>query len=91
MLDKNFPYDEIIKSFKNSGQYDFINKFTEEELWKIYLLITFLNPQPEIIRCKNCKYNNNSPESNHANCELFYGMTDQMGFCSCAERKINEL
>lgn len=37
------PFDELIKTFKNSGQYDFLEKLTEDELWKIFLLITFLN------------------------------------------------
>ena len=36
--------------------------------------------QPEIIRCKDCKYNPNPPECGNADCVLFYGMTDQMGF-----------
>ena len=37
------PFDELMKTFKDSGQYDFLEKFTEDELWKIFLLITFLN------------------------------------------------
>ena len=34
---------ELMKTFKDSGQYDFLEKFTEDELWKIFLLITFIN------------------------------------------------
>ena len=37
------PFDELMKIFKDSGQYDFLEKLTEDELWKIFLLITFLN------------------------------------------------
>ena len=36
-------FDELMKIFKDSGQYDFLEKLTEDELWKIFLLITFLN------------------------------------------------
>ena len=43
--------------------------------------------QPEIIRCKDCKYNPNPPECGNAACVLFYGMTDQMGFCHHGERR----
>ena len=43
--------------------------------------------QPEIIRCKDCKYNSNPPECGNACCDTFYGMTDQMGFCHMAERR----
>ena len=37
------PFNELMKTFKDSGQYDFLEKLTEDELWKIFLLITFLN------------------------------------------------
>lgn len=40
-----------------------------------------------VIRCKDCKYNSNSPEYGNADCVLFYGMTDQMGFCHHGERR----
>jgi hypothetical protein len=43
--------------------------------------------QPEIIRCKDYVYNKRSRESGNANCELYYGMTDQMGFCHMGERR----
>ena len=43
--------------------------------------------QPELIRCKDCKYNSNPPEYGNACCDTFYGMTDQMGFCHMAERR----
>ena len=43
--------------------------------------------QPEVIRCKDCKYNSNPPEYGNAVCDTFYGMTDQMGFCHRAERR----
>lgn len=43
--------------------------------------------QPEIIRCKDCKYNLCPPERGNACCDNFYGMTDQMGFCHYGERR----
>lgn len=43
--------------------------------------------QPEIIRCKDCKYNDMPPTAGNAGCTLLYGMTNQNGFCSLAERR----
>lgn len=43
--------------------------------------------QPEIVRCKDCKHNANPPEAGNADCDLFYGMTEQYGFCHRAERR----
>lgn len=44
----------------------------------------------EIVRCKDCKYNQSAPERGNANCELFYGMTSQDGFCYCGERMVTD-
>ena len=41
----------------------------------------------EVARCRDCKYNSNPPECGNAVCVLFYGMTDQMGFCHHGERR----
>lgn len=41
----------------------------------------------EQIRCKDCGHNANPPEAGNAACDLFYGMTDQYGFCHKAERR----
>ena len=43
-----------------------------------------------VVRCKDCKHNQCKSTSGNALCELFYGMTDQMGFCHCAERRTDE-
>ena len=43
--------------------------------------------QPEIIRCRDCKYNDMPPTAGNAGCTLLYGMTNQNGFCSLAERR----
>jgi len=43
--------------------------------------------EPEIIYCKDCKYNSNSPEKGNAQCDIHYCMHDQMGFCHMAERR----
>lgn len=40
-----------------------------------------------LIRCRDCKHNKRTRESGNANCELFYGMTYQMGFCHMGERR----
>ena len=42
------------------------------------------------VRCKDCRYNSNPPECGNAACVLFYGMTDQMGFCHHGERRERE-
>lgn len=41
----------------------------------------------EVVRCKECKNNQNPRTSGNADCELFYGMTDQEGFCSYGDRR----
>ena len=40
-----------------------------------------------LIRCRDCVHNKARSESGNANCELYYGMTDQMGFCHMGERR----
>lgn len=42
--------------------------------------------EPEIIRCRECIHNAH-PERTHANCNKFYGMTDQNGFCHEGKRR----
>lgn len=44
----------------------------------------------ELIRCYECSYNSNPPTSGNAQCNLFYGMTDQNGFCSMGKRRTDE-
>jgi len=39
-----------------------------------------------LIRCKDCRFNRIPSTSGNADCEKLYGMTDQNGFCSLAER-----
>lgn len=46
--------------------------------------------QPEIIRCRECKYNDMPPTAGNAGCTLLYGMTDQNGFCHMAERRTDD-
>ena len=43
--------------------------------------------QPEVIRCRECKYNDMPPTAGNSGCTLLYGMTNQNGFCSLAERR----
>lgn len=73
---------------------DEIHKYMEEPDYTIGLLhdrVCEMPPaQPEIIHCKDCKYNPNPPECGNAACVLFYGMTDQMSFCHHGERRERE-
>ena len=57
----------------------------------ISALATLPSAESEIILCKDCKYNSNPPEYGNADCDIFYGMTDQMGYCHRAERRTNEI
>lgn len=54
-------------------------------------LLDLPSAQPEIIYCKDCKHNMNSPEAGNACCDIFYGMTDQNGFCHMGERRTDDL
>lgn len=41
-----------------------------------------------VVRCKDCKYYNKLlPTSSDTKCDLLYGMTDLLGYCSLGERK----
>lgn len=42
--------------------------------------------EPEIIYCKDCVHNKSEADAGNALCELYYGMTDQMGYCHKGER-----
>lgn len=53
----------------------------------IGLLEELPSVQPEIIRCKDRKYNKARSDSGIVTCIRFYGVTDQNSFCSKAERK----
>ena len=47
--------------------------------------------EPEIVRCKNCKYNSNTC-GNYVNCDIIpqmFGRTAD-NFCSMAERRTDE-
>ena len=46
--------------------------------------------QPEIIRCKDCEHNRLPATSGNADCEIFYGMNDQNGFCHKADRRTDD-
>ena len=64
------------------------NEHSKEAYTEVKAMLKALpSAQPEIMRCKDCKYNPNPPECGNAACVLFYGMTDQMGFCHHGERR----
>lgn len=43
----------------------------------------------EVVRCKDCKYFNKLLPTirSNAKCDLLYGMTDLLGYCSLGERR----
>ena len=59
-------------------------------VWDVNALKALPSAQPELIRCKNCKHNQLPSTCGNANCEIFYGMTDQDGFCHMAERRTDD-
>ena len=42
----------------------------------------------EVVRCKDCIYNLQSIKRGNAVCDIFYGMTDQYGFCHYGEKRL---
>ena len=60
---------------------DYLCGGLRKELWALP------SAQPEIIRCRECRYNDMPPTAGNAGCTLLYGMTNQNGFCSLAERR----
>lgn len=44
----------------------------------------------EVVRCRDCKHNTLDKNAGNANCDMFYGMTDQNGFCHYGERRIGD-
>ena len=70
---------------------DDVTRAYTDGLTDAYNLVCQLpSAQPELIRCKNCKHNQLPATSGNANCEIFYGMTDQDGFCHMAERRTDD-
>ena len=55
--------------------------------WNRVIRQTLKDTQPEIIQCKDCKHNMKSSEAGNACCDIYYGMTDQNGFCHMGERR----
>ena len=75
----------------NRDTYDRYNEAWNDAIGRAEMEIENMpSAQPEIIHCKDCKYNPNPPECGNAACVLFYGMTDQMGFCHHGERRERE-
>lgn len=55
--------------------------------WCKWVIEQLPSAQPEIIRCRECRYNDMPPTAANADCTLLYGMNDQNGFCSKADRR----
>ena len=62
-------------------------KGTPQDILEAHDMAITALQQPEIIRCRECKYNDMPPTAGNAGCTLLYGMTNQNGFCSLAERR----
>lgn len=74
---------------------EYLHPIVSPEHWSVYSelydMVSMLPAaEPEIIRCQYCKHNTSKPNAGNASCELFYGMSDQYGFCHRAERKTDE-
>lgn len=76
---------------------DVVGTDREKYSWGLGLIESYIkdieelpSAQPEIVRCKDCKYNLLPAKSGNASCEIFYGMTDQNGFCHEAERRTDD-
>lgn len=70
---------------------DDVTRAYTDGLTDAYNLVCQLpSAQPELIRCKNCKHNQLPATSGNANCEIYYGMTNQDGFCHMAERRTDD-
>ena len=64
---------------------EFPSPLTDKEKKMIY------GYKGEVVRCKDCKYNQLPPTSGNADCELWYGMTDVYGYCHYGERREDEI
>lgn len=53
-------------------------------------MINVLRDVEPVVRCRDCKHNQLPSTSGNANCEIYYGMTDQDGFCHMAERRTDD-
>lgn len=65
------------------------NNIPIPELYDILEQMPSAQPEADlvVVRCKDCKYNSCSPDHGNACCDMFYGMTDQMGYCHYGERR----
>ena len=50
-------------------------------------MINVLRDVEPVVRCRDCKHNLLPATSGNASCEIYYGMTNQDGFCHMAERR----
>lgn len=58
----------------------------------ILIAIAFLKEQPEVVRCKDCKYFNNHPMTHglhYGECDNGIGMVNNNWFCADWERRKN--
>ena len=90
LIDRQAAISEIMEDIKDRSLHD--DPATPEDYAEGYdegirnaaaIVLQMPSAQPEIIRCKDCRYNND--------CEIQYSAqsADEF-FCGCAERKDNE-
>ena len=80
--------DKALSSFDISMKDEYAVKVERASLVAYKEQLEFLpSAQPEIIRFRECRYNDMPPTAGNAGCTLLYGMTNQNGFCSLAERR----
>lgn len=82
--------DLISRQAAIDAHYEYCNKHPDAgfPVWSLKILEDLPSAQPEIIRCKDCKYNSNTC-GNYVNCDIIpqmFGRTTD-NFCSYAERR----
>lgn len=84
--------DDLIR---RDGAMDAVRDYPDDLISQLTAIEDLPSAQPDadfvtVVRCKDCKHNQCKSTSGNALCELFYGMTDQMGYCHMAERRTDE-
>ena len=90
LIDRNAAIDALTRtmvSIPTAGGKDLMDDVNRIRAEDIAIIKRLPSAQPEIIRCRECKYNDMPPTAGNAGCTLLYGMTNQNGFCSLAERR----
>ena len=93
-IDRQLAIDALTRkmvSIPTAGEKDLMGDVNRIRAEDISVIRRLPSTQPEIIRCKNCKYNSNTC-GNYVNCDIIpqmFGRTTD-NFCSIAERRTDE-